>query len=174
VSRTTASGGAGPSSSRGVWARQRRRYDLRPSVSREDEPRIRAAHRVFLHEYGEPVFGPGVWQLLVLVQTTGSLHQAAREMGMSYSKAWSAVGRAEDRLAIELLHRHKGGPEGGGSDVTEEGNELIRRFRDFRDEADAELAVLYRKHFGSASFAASWRATPPDSCEAPGPAGETQ
>jgi len=120
------------------------------------------------------VFGPGVYELLVLVQTTGSLHQAAREMGMSYSKAWSAVRRAEDHLGITLLHRHKGGLEGGGSDVTEEGNELVRRFRDFLEEADAELVRLYCKHFGGVPFAASWGTTPPGSTESPGRAGKAE
>lgn len=173
MSHMAASGGTHPGPWRGVWARQRRASDSPSSVSQEGEGRIRAGHRVFLHEHGEPVFGPGVYKLLVLVQTTGSLHQAAREMGMSYSKAWSAVRRAEDHLGIELLHRHKGGLEGGGSDVTDEGRELVRRFRDFLDEADADLAYLYRKHFGGALFVASWGTTPPGSTKSPGRADET-
>jgi molybdate transport system regulatory protein len=116
-------------------------------------PRIRAGHRVFLHEHGESLFGPGTFDLLVLVDETGSLHQAAKLMGMSYNKAWRAMRQAEDHLGVKLLERHAGGPAGGGSVLTEDGVQLMERFRAFLDEADADLARLYQKYFGDSSFA---------------------
>jgi molybdate transport system regulatory protein len=116
-------------------------------------PRIRAGHRVFFHEYGEPLFGPGTFDLLVLVDETGSLHQAAKLMGMSYNKAWRAMRQAEDRLGLKLLARRTGGLGGGGSVLTEDGRRLMERFRMFLDEADADLAHLYQKYFGDAPFA---------------------
>jgi hypothetical protein len=55
--------------------RRRRREDrMKP---REPVPCIRAGHRIFFHEQGEPLFGPGTFEQLVLVHETGSLHQAA-------------------------------------------------------------------------------------------------
>lgn len=116
-------------------------------------PRIRAGHRVFFHEHGEPLFGPGTFDLLVLVDETGSLHQAAKLMGMSYNKAWRAMRQAEDHLGLKLLKRRTGGADGGGSVLTEDGHKLMERFRMFLDEADADLARLYQKYFGDASFA---------------------
>jgi molybdate transport system regulatory protein len=116
-------------------------------------PRIRAGHRVFFHEHGEPLFGPGTFDLLVLVDETGSLHQAAKLMGMSYNKAWRAMRQAEDHLGLKLLTRRTGGAQGGGSVLTEDGHTLMERFRAFLDEADADLARLYQKYFGDASFA---------------------
>ena len=116
-------------------------------------PRIRAGHRVFFHEHGEPLFGPGTFDLLVLVDETGSLHQAAKLMGMSYNKAWRAMRQAEDHLGLKLMTRRTGGPDGGGSVLTEDGQKLMERFRAFLDEADADLARLYQKYFGDSSFA---------------------
>jgi molybdate transport system regulatory protein len=116
-------------------------------------PRIRAGHRVFFHEHGEPLFGPGTFDLLVLVDETGSLHQAAKLMGMSYNKAWRAMRQAEDHLGLKLMTRRTGGSDGGGSVLTEDGYRLMERFRAFLDEADADLARLYQKYFGDASFA---------------------
>jgi molybdate transport system regulatory protein len=116
-------------------------------------PRIRAGHRVFLHEHGESLFGPGTFDLLVLVDETGSLHQAAKLMGMSYNKAWRAMRQAEDHLGVKILARRTGGSDGGGSVLTEDGVQLVERFRAFLDEADADLARLYQKYFGDASFA---------------------
>ena len=119
----------------------------------EPVPRIRAGHRVFFHEQGEPLFGPGTFDLLVLVDETGSLHQAAKLMGMSYNKAWRAMRQAEDHLGLKLMTRRTGGPDGGGSVLTDDGHRLMERFRAFLDEADADLARLYQKYFGDASFA---------------------
>ena len=116
-------------------------------------PRIRAGHRVFFHERGEPLFGPGTFDLLVLVDETGSLCQAAKIMGMSYNKAWRAIRQAEDHLGLKLLTRRTGGPDGGGSILTDDGRRLTERFRAFLDEADADLARLYQKYFGDAPFA---------------------
>ena len=130
-------------------------------------PRIRAGHRVFFHEHGEPLFGPGTFDLLVLVDETGSLHQAAKLMGMSYNKAWRAMRQAEDHLGIKLLERRTGGSDGGGSVLTDDGQKLMERFRMFLDEADADLARLYQKYFGDASFAQ------PDEAPAAAPAPDT-
>ena len=128
--------------------------------SLEQVPRIRAGHRVFFHEQGEPLFGPGTFDLLVLVDETGSLHQAAKLMRMSYNKAWRAMRQAEDHLGIKLMTRRTGGPDGGGSVLTEDGHRLMERFRAFLDEADADLARLYQKYFGDASFAQPEDASP--------------
>jgi molybdate transport system regulatory protein len=133
--------------------RRRRERDARGRSSIEPVPRVRAGHRVFFHEHGEPLFGPGTFDLLVLVDETGSLHQAAKLMGMSYNKAWRAMRQAEDHLGLKLMTRRTGGSDGGGSVLTEDGYRLMERFRAFLDEADADLARLYQKYFGDASFA---------------------
>jgi molybdate transport system regulatory protein len=146
----------------GPHDRRRRRVDRMNPL--EPVPRIRAGHRVFFHEQGEPLFGPGTFDLLVLVEETGSLHQAAKLMGMSYNKAWRAMRQAEDHLGLKLMTRRTGGSDGGGSVLTEDGYRLMERFRAFLDEADADLARLYQKYFGDASFAqpAEQAPDPPD------------
>lgn len=146
----------GPSRAAGRHTRRpegRRRGRGKRVSEIQPPPRIRAGHRVFLHEHGEPLFGPGTFDLLVLVDETGSLQQAARLMGMSYNKAWRAMRQAEDHLGLKLLARRTGGPDGGGSVLTEDGVSLVARFRAFLDEADADLARLYQKYFGDAPFA---------------------
>jgi molybdate transport system regulatory protein len=74
-------------------------------------------------------------------------------MGMSYSKAWRVMRRAEEHLGIDLLSRQTGGPDGGGSTLTPDGRDLVERFGAFTGEADAELDRLYLTHFGHAPFA---------------------
>lgn len=45
-------------------------------------------------------FGRGVADLLHGIEKYHSLNQAAKEMGMAYSKAWRIVGEAEQALGF--------------------------------------------------------------------------
>ncbi len=111
--------------------------------------RIRPAQRIWLGAEGVPVFGIGIRELLMGVESTGSLRQAASNMGLSYSKAWHIVRRAEEHLGFTLLMRQTGGASGGGSTVSNEGKWLVGAFGALVDEADTALDELYLKHFGS-------------------------
>lgn len=93
-------------------------------------------------------FGEGPYRLLKLVEKTGSLHQAAMEMKMSYRKAWLTLQATEKRLGYPLIRRRVGGASGGGSDLTEQARELMERYEAFHNEAVAALDRIYRKHFG--------------------------
>ena len=113
----------------------------------EEAASIRLGHRLWLDHLGEPVFGNGIRELLVRVDATGSLRQAASDMGMAYSKAWEIVRRAEANLGFALLCRHTGGKTGGGSTVSVDGRWLIGAFGALVDEANPLLEDLYAKHF---------------------------
>ncbi len=104
--------------------------------------------RVRLEHAGFPAFGPGPYELLCRVRDEGSLHRAAQSMHMAYSKAWRLVHDAERHLGIEILDRKAGGVAGGGSVLTDEGEELVRRFGALQDDLRNELRRLYDVHFG--------------------------
>lgn len=82
---------------------------------------------------GEKVFGPGPLELLSRVERCGSLSKAARQMGMSYSKAIRIVHEAELALGHTLTKRAIGGDGGGSSKLTSYGAELVRRFGQWQD-----------------------------------------
>jgi molybdate transport system regulatory protein len=119
----------------------------------EEAAGIRLGRRLWLDHLGEPVFGNGIRELLVRVESTGSLRRAASDMGMAYSKAWEIVRRAEANLGFALLCRHAGGKTGGGSTVSDDGRWLIGAFGALVDEANPLLEGLYAKHFGGWSAA---------------------
>ncbi|HHY04368.1 MAG TPA: LysR family transcriptional regulator [Thermoanaerobacterales bacterium] len=104
--------------------------------------------RFWLEQGGEKVFGKGPCVLLETVDRLGTLNKAAAELGMSYSKAWSIIKRAEKQLGFLLMERTTGGVDGGGSSLTPEGKQLIKNYRLFCEEADAFLDELYKKYFG--------------------------
>ncbi len=96
-------------------------------------------------------FGEGPYELLKRVEKTDSLHEAAAQMSMSYSKAWNLVQQIEKRLGFAFLDKKVGGLSGGGSRVTAEGKEFLRRYERFESDAKKVVERTYQKHFGSHS-----------------------
>jgi len=107
---------------------------------------MRLAYKIWLDQDGK-AFGEGPYDLLQRVERTGSLRRAAEEVGMSYNQAWHLMRTLEGRLGFGLLERQVGGMAGGGSTVTPEARDLMRRYEAFREEARDTLDRLYAKHF---------------------------
>lgn len=102
--------------------------------------------KIWLDNNGK-AFGEGPYELLHYIEKTGSLHQAAMEMGLSYRKAWMILKKSEERLGFPLLERKKGGKAGGGSKVTLSGIKFMKRYEQFHQEAEAALKEIYNKYF---------------------------
>jgi len=107
---------------------------------------VKLLYKVWLDNNGK-AFGDGPCELLKRVERTHSLHEAAREMGMAYSKAWHLIGTLEKRLGFPLIVRRVGGPSGGGSQTTSQAKELMRRYERLQEEVKRTLERIYRKHF---------------------------
>ncbi len=82
----------------------------------------------------EKCFGPGVVLLLEKIKENNSIRKAAFDIGMSYSKAWTIIRRAEENLGFELLVSKIGGADGGGATLTENGENMISAFRLYEKE----------------------------------------
>ena len=103
--------------------------------------------KIWLDHYGKAV-GDGPLELLKRVEKVNSLHEAAHQMGMSYSKAWKLIQSMEKRLGFSLLDKKVGGQSGGGSQVTPKGKELMKRYERFEADAIKAIEKIYQKHFG--------------------------
>jgi molybdate transport system regulatory protein len=108
---------------------------------------MKVMYKVWLSCEGK-AFGEGPDELLRRVETTGSLHKAAAEMKMSYRKAWLMLRAMEQRLGFSLLERKVGGVSGGGSHLTPQARDLMKRYEAFRQEVEVTLSDIYTKHFG--------------------------
>lgn len=95
----------------------------------------------------EKVFGPGICQLLMGIDETGSMHQAAARMGLAYSKAWKMMKTTEKGLGFALTERVSGGRRGGGSRLTEEGRNMMEKYQAFESEARQAVDTLFEKYF---------------------------
>src|SRR6058998_1925838 len=72
--------------------------------------------------------GPGRADLLGAIARTGSISAAAREMKMSYRRAWLLVEAMNSAFRRPLVETLTGGEGGGGARVTKLGEEILRRY----------------------------------------------
>lgn len=104
--------------------------------------------RVFLYDdEGEKFFGEGPCRLLHGVEQYGSLKKAAESMGMAYTKALAMIKRAEKELGFSLTEKMIGGKSGGGSYLTPEAKEFVKKYESYRDACYQAGAGIYREIF---------------------------
>lgn len=95
----------------------------------------------------EKSFGKGVYELMKKAQSFGSLTGAYKAMKMSNSKAWKILKRAEEDLDMPLIERISGGKDGGGSKLTQEGEELLEKYEKFIQEMNEYAGARCKEIF---------------------------
>lgn len=78
--------------------------------------------------------GVGKIELLEGIARTGSLSQAARDMKMSYRRAWLLLEDMKLSFDPPVVSSNTGGPGGGGAVLTESGERLITSYRKLESE----------------------------------------
>lgn len=78
--------------------------------------------------------GIGRITLLEKVKVLGSISAAAKDMGMSYKKAWQLIDEMNRMFSEPLVIKEQGGKSGGGTRVTYKGEEVIEEFRRIEGE----------------------------------------
>ncbi|MEJ1240098.1 ModE family transcriptional regulator [Chryseolinea sp. T2] len=89
---------------------------------------------------GTKFFGPGRLELLQYIEETGSIASAAKEMGMSYKKAWAMVEEMNTRGSRPYVITQKGGTKGGGTQITATGKRLMKEYSGLVAKLDAVVA----------------------------------
>ena len=84
--------------------------------------------------------GPGRAELMERIARTGSISAAAREMGMSYRRAWLLVEATNAAFVEPLVATSTGGSGGGGAYLTEFGQAILARYRAMELKAAQALA----------------------------------
>jgi molybdate transport system regulatory protein len=89
--------------------------------------------------------GQGKADLLEAIGRTGSISAAARELDMSYRKAWMLVDEMNQCFPSPVVTAAKGGLRGGGAQVTALGQEALTRFRRIQAKASAAIEAEVRE-----------------------------
>jgi molybdate transport system regulatory protein len=106
----------------------------------------RVSGSLWIEANDERFFGPGPVELLERIAETGSISAAAKEMKMSYKKAWELITRLNEHTESPVVIPQTGGEKGGGSVLTAEALRLIeyhktlrKRFADFLEKESERL-----------------------------------
>jgi len=83
--------------------------------------------------------GPGKADLLRAIEDSGSISAAARDLGMSYRRAWLLVDTMNQCFRSPLVETLTGGQKGGGAHVTNLGREVLERYVAMEAKAAASV-----------------------------------
>lgn len=103
--------------------------------------RMKIQARIMLDD--EIAFGPGKADLLIAIQSTGSISAAGKHLGMSYRRAWLLVDAMNRCFQQPLVETATGGSQGGGTRLTPLGLEIMERYQ----QLQIDIRALGEKHF---------------------------
>ena len=104
----------------------------------ERQVEIRVLHWVFIDQV--KFFGPGRYELLERIGETGSIAQAAKDMGLSYKKGWAMVDALNTLGNGPYVVTHNGGTKGGGTILTDTARNVMQAYKRLNDKLLAVLA----------------------------------
>ena len=103
-----------------------------------------AAHQIasakFRIYFGDEIaIGPGKAELLEFIRESGSISAAARQMGMSYKRAWNLADTMNRCFREPLIDTATGGGGGGGARLTAFGEQVLAHFRSMESRTDTAI-----------------------------------
>src|SRR5262245_26518141 len=100
-------------------------------------PRIRVLH-------GEEIaIGPGKADLLAAIAETGTLAEAARQLGMSYMRAWKLVQTMNACFREPLVDTARGGRGRGSAHLTPSGQAILALYRQMERASEEAYAPFW-------------------------------
>ena len=110
-----------------------------------EKPRPRPATvqlRLRVYRGDDPALGPGRTELLARIGETASIAQAARDMGMSYMKAWKLIQSMNRCFREPLIEVRRGGKAGGTARLTATGETALGLYRQMERECRGVVQPL--------------------------------
>jgi molybdate transport system regulatory protein len=103
--------------------------------------------KIWIEAHGEPVFGRGRRFLLEAIDSHGSINQAAREVDISFRKAWGHIKAMEERLGVKLVDRQTGGKNGGGATLTVDARKFLKKYEALENGIQEIVDRKFKKIF---------------------------
>jgi len=94
------------------------------------------SYRFWITKDDEPFLGKGRVELLLKIQELGSLKKASEALKMSYRKAYYSINHVNRICEKPVVIIKRGGKNGGSTELTEYGIELINRFKKLSNELE--------------------------------------
>jgi len=107
--------------------------------------KLEIAGTVSLCKEEQEYLGDDRIRLLEMIEEHGSITKAAKAVGISYKTAWDTMDAINNLSEKPLFIRMAGGKSGGGTRLTDEGRELIHKYRVIREEHDKFLTNITKR-----------------------------
>jgi len=117
------------------------------NVTNPPHKNIEIKSKLWIEIDSEPVFGKGRKFLLEAIDKYGSISQAAKEINISYRKAWSYIKAMEERIGMRLVERHAGGKHGGGATLTQDAREFLIKYETLESGIKEIVDMKFKKIF---------------------------
>jgi molybdate transport system regulatory protein len=117
---------------------------LAPARRREAAPEPVATPRIRVLCGNEIALGPGKVALLEAIAAGGCLAAAARQLGMSYMRAWKLVQTMNACFREPLVATHRGGRAFGGATLTATGRRVLALYRGMEDASRKAIAAFWQ------------------------------
>ncbi len=96
------------------------------------------------------IFGGGKTEVLEYIDRTGSISDAAKEVGMNYKKAWNHIKILEKFIEDDLVMTFKGRGENSGTTLTPKAREVIQTYKilqhDIKKYSQERFKELFQKN----------------------------
>lgn len=102
--------------------------------------------RVWIEIDNKVFLGEGRVRLLKSIEKTQSLSKSAKELKMSYKKAWNLVDSVNKNSLRPVVEKSSGGSGGGGTVLTNYGRELVKTFDSINESCWKYLDKQLEKH----------------------------
>ena len=116
--------------------------------------KLQSAHRI-VDEKNRIVMAEGRLELLEAIVSTGSINQAAKQMGMSYRSAWSKIRSTEAHLKSKIVQSHKA----HGTRLTSVGEALLADYKQMKRQCIAADDAIFDRCFDASSAGVTVSAT---------------
>ena len=95
----------------------------------------------------EEFFSPFMAQFLSLIDYTGSIQTACRQLHISYTKGWSLLRSAQQQIGFPVLVTKSGGANGGCSQLTPRSRDFLSRYLAMEQALSREGERLFQMYF---------------------------
>jgi molybdate transport system regulatory protein len=109
---------------------------------RTSKKKIAVTGEVIFSKTDKEFLGSDRIALMEKIDEYGSITRAAKALGISYKTAWDTMNAINNLSEKPLFIRSTGGKSGGGTTLTEEGRQVIRKYRIIQQEHEKFLANL--------------------------------
>ncbi len=83
---------------------------------------------IHVNKDGKLLVTPERIRLLRLIEETGSLLTASKQVGISYNKAWKMIDAMNKVTSSPIVSKQRGGSGGGGAIVTDFGRLILEEY----------------------------------------------